>query len=175
MRTLAVLAVLLAPALAGCSDLVGGGPPEGCGEERRHRLHHDGFTATDHAVKATQGSLVVYTWSVPVTNACANEHVAIDLRVEVADDSSGCRMPNHVVGSAYRPGSLREIPMSTEGGLLERVYTGSDSYGLKQGGPGPHEYTVDIEVHFAAEGHDDDCGTQTVRSVEIVAVDRVAA
>lgn len=173
MRALAV-ALLLVPALAGCSGL--GGVPEGCGEERRHRLYHDEFAPAAHAVVATEASEVVYTWSVPVTNACRNEHVAIDLRLETASDDSGCRGPTQVVGSAYRAGSLREIPMPGTGSVGDYVFQGSDSYGLKQqAGTGGVDYTVDIEAHFAADGHDADCGQLTLRSVEIIAVDRVAA
>jgi hypothetical protein len=177
MRALALVALLLAPALAGCSDLLER-PPAGCGEERRHRLVHDDFTPATHAVKRTQGTEVVYLWEIAVTGACEKEHAAIDLHAVVADDPSGCRGPSSVVGAAYLPGSFvsaHTIPMSTGGDVLTRTYTGSASYGLRQGAvAGRTTYTVDIEVHYEADGHDSDCGENTIRSVEIVVVDRVA-
>lgn len=174
MRILALAAILLSTGLAGCSDLVDTAPA-GCGEERRHRLVHTDFTAATHAQKRTQGDEVVYLWEIPIANACPNEHADIDLRIAIVDHDA-CRRPTQVVGSAYLPGSFisaRTIPLTAQGDLLAREYTGHDSYGLKQGGAGGSTtYTVDVEVHF--EMADDGCGEDVVRDVEIVVVDRVA-
>jgi hypothetical protein len=177
MRVVSLVALLLLPmvGLAGCSafDKV----PEGCGEERRHHLVFDQFNPVSHARNRTFGNEDVYVWEIAVTDACPKEHAEIELRLETADDFSGCRGPTSVAGSAYLPGSFvsaQAIPMQATGDLSKVVYEGSSSYGLRQGDAGGRTtYTVDISAHFPA-GHDSDCPESTIREVEIVVVDRVA-
>lgn len=186
-----VVVVAASLSLAGCG-VPGGGSPEGCGHSRVHDLDKPSNPVAS-AQESTQGSDLVYLWKIQVTGACRNEHVEVNIDVQVDEQyldepnpDDNCADVSRIIGSAYMPGSfITPRPISMSGTMdfdaKVRTYHGTTSYGLQQF-PGakdsPASYTVDVEVHYPTGGDEtaaDQCASLMVKSVKIRAVDRIAS